>query len=198
MDELGGWWVESPEICGSSWAHDSAKDLEILEKAIAHCEHKRVAVDAGANIGRWAKRMAESFERIEVFEPYDPSMRCLRKNLEGSNVGFHSFALMNYCGETELYLEPRAHFLQKQNNGECMRVNCATLDSLDFERVDLLKIDVDGHDAEVIEGAKETIKRSRPIIVLEVKKLREADQIMKALEYEPIFRGRIDTLYYPC
>lgn len=198
MEQLDGWWVESSGIVGANWASDAIKDLTILGKAIGYCEHKKVAVDVGANIGRWAKQMTEAFERVEVFEPYGPSMECLRKNLEGYNVGFHDFALMNVCGEVELCLQEQSHFLQKSNTGERVQVKCATLDSMGFERIDLLKIDADGHDAEVIDGARETIARARPIVVLEVKRLKAADQIMQSLGYEPIVRGRIDTLYYPC
>ena len=198
MEELNGWWVESVDVSRAGWVKESAADLGILAKATEHCHKHRVAVDVGANVGRWAKPMSEAFERVEAFEPYTPSMDCLAKNLAGRNVGFHPIALMDYSGEVDLYLEVRSHFLQKQNRGERISVPCATLDSLGIGPVDLIKIDVDGNETAVIEGAGETINKHRPIIILEVKRLRNADQIMRAFEYEPIVRGRIDTVYYPC
>ena len=42
-----------------------------------------------------------------------------------------------------------------------------TLDSLDLSRLDLIKIDVEGMELEVLQGAKATLERFRPIIIVE-------------------------------
>jgi hypothetical protein len=43
-----------------------------------------------------------------------------------------------------------------------------TLDSYNFDKVDFIKIDVEGYEPEVLEGAKQLINRHRPIIFFEV------------------------------
>jgi FkbM family methyltransferase len=40
-----------------------------------------------------------------------------------------------------------------------------TLDSLDVQKMDLLKIDVEGHEMELLEGAAETLKRCKPLYI---------------------------------
>ena len=53
----------------------------------------------------------------------------------------------------------------KDQNGE---YDFVTLDSLNIpEKIDLIKIDVEGHEIETLEGAKNTILKNKPIIVIE-------------------------------
>ena len=42
------------------------------------------------------------------------------------------------------------------------------LDKFNFDSVDLLKIDVEGHELQVVKGAEQTIKKCRPLIILEI------------------------------
>ncbi len=42
------------------------------------------------------------------------------------------------------------------------------LDDFDFDDVDLIKIDVEGHEAKVIEGAEKTIRRTTPVLIVEI------------------------------
>jgi FkbM family methyltransferase len=56
-------------------------------------------------------------------------------------------------------VDPRWKFKEKQN--------IYTLDHFRFEDINLIKVDVDGMDEEVIKGAVETIKRCKPLIIIE-------------------------------
>lgn len=48
------------------------------------------------------------------------------------------------------------------------RVELRNLDSFGFERVSVLKIDVEAYEDEVINGAVDTIRRNRPVVVIEI------------------------------
>jgi hypothetical protein len=48
-----------------------------------------------------------------------------------------------------------------------IRVETCTLDSFGFTEVDLLKIDVEGHEMAVLAGARETISRCLPWLIIE-------------------------------
>ena len=48
------------------------------------------------------------------------------------------------------------------------RAELRALDGFGFERVSLLKIDVEGYENEVLEGAVDTIRRNRPVVVIEI------------------------------
>jgi FkbM family methyltransferase len=71
-------------------------------------------------------------------------------------------------------------------------VNVNTLDSFSFENVSVLKIDVQGYEPRVLDGAKETILKNKPVIFIEV----EAPQlIIYGWKEEDIF-NRLESLGY--
>ena len=63
-----------------------------------------------------------------------------------------------------------------------MAVRAITLDSLALRRVDLLKIDVEGMECEVLEGARRTIRQSLPVVIIEHLKA-GAGKIADALQH---------------
>ncbi len=87
-----------------------------------------------------------------------------------------------FTGSTE-------HMTVNLRANEGKRVNMITLDSENIEDVTLLHLDVEGHESELLEGARELIKSSRPVIVTEgMKGLTDANDekvaaILKSLDY---------------
>jgi FkbM family methyltransferase len=71
-------------------------------------------------------------------------------------------------------------------------VECITIDSLNLDSCDYIKIDVEGAEHLVIEGAKETIKRFKPAIMFEHNSQRLSDETLKlfdAAEIPDIFKA---------
>lgn len=58
--------------------------------------------------------------------------------------------------------------LPVENSGEI--VNIVTLDSLQIPKVSLMKVDVEGYEQEFLQGAKQTILRDKPDIIIEIHK----------------------------
>ena len=84
-----------------------------------------------------------------------------------------------------------AHLDACYDNGYNL-VNVNTLDSFNFENVSVLKIDVQGYEPRVLDGAKETILKNKPVIFIEV----EAPQlIIYGWKEEDIF-NRLEALGY--
>ena len=50
------------------------------------------------------------------------------------------------------------------------KVEARTIDSFGFSEVSLIKIDVEGHEAEVLHGAEKTISAFHPVIIVEISK----------------------------
>ena len=71
----------------------------------------------------------------------------------------------------EEYQKPhRFHSLGFVDNyGTAIDVGAHVLDSFDFENVDYLKVDVEGFELQFLKGAAETIKRTKPVINIEIK-----------------------------
>jgi FkbM family methyltransferase len=135
-------------------------------------------LDIGANVGAWSAMAAKYFRRIHAFEP-DDTHAALLKRILPSNVTVHAIALSDHEGmgsltvpisegrelTTRASLEPNANI---GFEGRVCEVPLATLDSFDFHDVDLIKIDVEGHEAAVLDGGSKTIDRERPILIVEI------------------------------
>lgn len=134
----------------------------------------RRAIDVGAHVGLWSFQMAWDFQDIDGFEPMPDHRECWYENVPGcgpANKGVHPYALgaepgtvhvrtrtANSSGDTGV--EP---------DGEGLAVDQRTLDSFGFDDVDLIKIDCEGYELFVCQGARETITRCRPVIIVEQK-----------------------------
>lgn len=136
-----------------------------------------VAIDIGANEGLWVYHLQQLASRVLAFEPVDHlASRLERKSDE--NVEVVRYALSNVIGTAELRYPrrqrawgtiERANRLDRSDREiQVQPVEIRTLDSFALDKVDLIKIDVEGHELSVIEGAMDTLARCRPNLVVEI------------------------------
>jgi FkbM family methyltransferase len=138
-----------------------------------------VILDVGANIGTHTvafSRMAPQ-GKVFAFEPQKRLAAMLETNVflnKLPNVFLSDAAVGNICGQTTIADLPPDH--AEFNFGGLplgaatptgSAATVVTIDSLELDRVDLVKIDVEGMEAAVIRGAVETIKRCEPTLYLE-------------------------------
>jgi FkbM family methyltransferase len=145
----------------------------------------RVAVDAGANEGWYSCELAKLFDRVVAIEPNQGLVNDLR-SADLVNVEILTVALSNREGDAMLHIPVRRGIplsgwasvdpghLEAAESLERLGVRTLTLDSLALEHLDFLKIDVEGHEVEVIEGGRETLERCRPRVLVEVQARNEA------------------------
>lgn len=145
-----------------------------------------VAIDGGANIGvhtvEWAKFL-RGRGRVIAFEPQELIYYALAGNVviaNAFNVTAHHAALDATAGQMDIplpnYMEP-GNFggLQLKAVGQDIGQDCTnttpvrvmTVDGLNLDRLDLLKLDVEGMEIGALSGAIETIERCRPVILAE-------------------------------
>jgi FkbM family methyltransferase len=102
----------------------------------------------------------------------------MRKSMP-SNVHIHAVALSDRIGAGRFAipvsdgeeLTTRASLEPGANPGfaEVFRdVRLTTLDSLSLKDIAAIKIDVEGHEGAVLDGASETIVRERPVVIVEI------------------------------
>lgn len=137
-----------------------------------------VVVEVGANIGAHTVFLAQAVGpagRVLAFEPQRIVYQTLCANLalnDITNVDCRHAAAGATAGE--LFV-PRLDYTRENNFGGLSLVGCetgesvpvATLDSFGLARCALLKIDVEGMEKSVLEGARATIARCRPILYVE-------------------------------
>jgi FkbM family methyltransferase len=143
------------------------------DEALSHCRHRRVAVDIGANIGLWSWLMARDFGQVEAFEPVPKFAECWAMNVQHGNL--HRMALGASPGRVSMVnLTPGSCGDTTVNIGQGgievgHDVEMRTLDSFAFCEVDLIKCDNEGFELFVMQGAVETLKRCRPVVIVEQK-----------------------------
>lgn len=142
----------------------------------------RLAIDVGANRGYYSYALSKIASRVEAFEPYPAIAQFARRKLR-RNVRLHEVALSNYCGTAKLRIpqckgDIDIHYsatlkdVLVENYIE-VDVPVSTLDHFRFDDVGFIKIDAEGSDLDVIEGARETISRYRPNMMVELLPLYE-------------------------
>lgn len=142
--------------------------VPLLERAIALCPQHRVALQAGGCVGLYPVILAEQFANVYTWEPWPANYRLLCENTRGPiNITRMNFALSDSSALWSMMSHGgncgSAHLL-KQTNGD---VKCHRLDGYGFRDVDLLQLDVEGHELNVLLGAEETLDRCKPVVMLE-------------------------------
>ena len=170
-------------------------------------------IDVGGNRGVYAYNLWRLGATVEVFEPNPTCLSVLTTWAKGkSTVHLYPVALSSHAGSATLHIPvdeqgiehdasasiEHAGFVKSRNE----RVRLRTLDSFDFQGVSLIKIDVEGHEYSVIEGAMATIASSRPALLIEIEQrhacrpIEEIFEKMQGLGYQGFFvhRGHITAL----
>lgn len=165
--ERGGfWWPKNDDWC---WRviHQELPDLDL---AMSFAKGRDVAVQAGGNVGVWASHLAKHFKVVETVEPDETNYECLTRNVP-ANVRHGRAAYGAEPGQIGLsHCEGNAgaHYL-----GGDGAIPIITIDSLNLDACDLLVLDVEGYEPLALRGAEQTIRRYRPVIMLEEKGLSE-------------------------
>lgn len=148
-------------------------EIDHLLAALRHVKVWGVAVDGGAHIGTWSVEMARLFGWVHAFEPAADTFECLQQNTAGLlNVEAHRVAL----GANHGYAVVRddrsragntgARFVEQTGIGDVL---VRTLDSYGLRDVGLIKLDLEGFEPFALAGARGTIERWKPIVLIEEK-----------------------------
>jgi FkbM family methyltransferase len=163
-------------------------------------DRKGIAIDIGANLGIWSYHLSKLFVQVEAFEPiagYCDVIRSTRRK----NISVHNEGLSSTAGNIELRIPMKDGRLLLQSarlcdvKGEFKNevVPIKTLDDYAFANVKFMKIDVGGHEIEVLKGAKETIIREKPVMIIEIEQRRldfpmdNVFELLKSYGYEAFF-----------
>ena len=137
--------------------------LDIFNASKPHIKNFRTAVDVGCRDGDFTIPLSKHFASVKAFDYRIKSN--LMKRLP-TNTQFFETALGD---KVNLVRSFGGVILEQQGNRKKpeVLVQQKTLDSFVFEDVDYIKIDVEGHELKVLQGATNTIKTYNPLIVVE-------------------------------
>jgi FkbM family methyltransferase len=137
------------------------------ERSVSQCVQGRVAVDVGAHVGLWSYWMAQRFERLYAFEPCDRHRECWALNVTQPSAELYPYALGASACAVGLCVEVESSGNTRIAAGDTVEMR--TLDSFDLQSVDFIKVDCEGYEAFVLEGAQQTLERCRPVVIVEQK-----------------------------
>jgi FkbM family methyltransferase len=186
-----GWWLARNDVCGQSLVLNAYEKQErvVVESMLAA---GMTVLDIGAHHGVYtllASRKVGPNGRVLAFEPSVRERNRLIKHLRLNrcrNVQVQSVALGSKPGWAELFVveevETGCNCLQVPRVSQTVTGTPVFVDTLDncllrrgIDRVDFMKLDVEGAELEVLKGAGRLLKRAdRPIILAEVEDIRTA------------------------
>lgn len=135
--------------------------------------------DIGANVGNFRKSLFSSFPKavIYAFEPHPKNFSTLNASLKSTNLKSYNLALGDHRGELTLYdwadSDGSTHaslheaIILEHYNQDTVKyaVSVETLDDFcninEVMDIDFIKIDTEGHELSVLEGAKKLIEKRR-------------------------------------
>lgn len=197
-------WVAAPALGAievalrSKMATRRCWDLAL----IAQLERSNAtAVDVGANIGIYARVLADRFTTVHAFEPNDLVANRLAAAAP-ANVQVHRLGLSDAAGTGQLVVPITAGSPQwglasldldsRSLDSIVVPAELRALDSLGLAGIDFVKIDVEGHELSVLDGALDVLRNQRPrwiLVECEQRHRRNAVGSVVAQLHEFAYRG---------
>lgn len=144
------------------------------------CKEEMIVLDIGANVGAYTLRIAKiigKMGRVIAFEPMAWAFLKLKRNMELNNFQNITLEKLALTNETKneingfksswLLSGGSCDISQKKELIQFMKLD-NYLSKKGIKEVDFIKLDVDGYEFKVLQGAINTLKKDKPIIILEL------------------------------
>ena len=207
MKKQGEFWYPDSE----ERLHRGHSSVHTIDEILPYCHSRNVCVQAGGAAGVWPITFSEHFDEVLTFEPNVMLYECMLKNIaerDIENITSFNHGLWGELGSASLknIQDDNMGAWHLDMDGDAFTV--LALDSIDFDgvSVDLIQLDIEGAEMEVLDGARNTIKEHRPVIVLETKPaclrvfghtVQDIRNRMCLMGYEQKWRKNRDELWIP-
>ena len=196
-------------------------DLLILDKIV---NKNLESVDVGVYRGVYSYQLSQMSKHVHSFEPNPLLFSYLEKNFKKlvKNITLYNIALSDKVTETDLKIPKRFETLNKNNYEERYKLGCATIhkknmlsneefityrvktakldDILIDHKIGFIKIDVEGHEKNVLNGSINLIKKNKPNLLIEIEerhskeKVEDTIRFINNLGYKSYFCSKSDLL----
>ena len=156
------------------------REMELLPVL---CDRERTGIDVGAKVGMYTYRIRDRSSDVVAFEPIPLFNQMLKKVFDGRRGRIEPFAVSDKRGTAVLRMpfdqsdtpqfgrstidtsNPLDHKLCART--EELEVETRRIDDYEFQNVGFIKIDVEGHELAVLDGAEKTISDQHPNLLIE-------------------------------
>ncbi len=163
-------------IAGASYE----REMELLDVL---CDRERTGIDVGAKVGMYTYRIRKNSSDVLAFEPIPLFHNMLKKVFDDTRSRIEPVAVSSCRGKATLRMpfdctgdaqfgrstiDPSNPLTHKQvARTEDLEVETRTIDEYTLPSVGFIKIDVEGHEVSVLEGATQTIAQHKPNLLIE-------------------------------
>lgn len=159
--------------------------LQILENMLVlkdPLSKEKAALDVGANIGNHSVYFSNIYQKVFAFEPNPKTYYLLEYNCKysapNSNIETFNYGLSDAICNVHFKVNSNGNIggshienrNVKEDSEEYIKVDVKDADSLSFlenVKIGLIKIDVEGHELNVVKGMVSLVKKNLPIILFE-------------------------------
>lgn len=185
------WWFEKS---GQGYYQN-----DVMVAALKLDKRRGGFIDIGAHVGFWSIMADVSgYQNIYAFEPIMENLKCYLLNSLQIDSKFWIFPLMVGNGKRYTMNKPTVF-----NSGSWEAVEnekgvvSIKIDSIieKFEDISLIKIDVHGMEAEVIKGMEATLRKFKPIVIVEKSEDQEGIRFLEAIGFVELDCVRRDGIF---
>ena len=177
-------------------------EIELLERFI---EPGTDSIDVGVYRGVYSYEMSKYSKNVHSFEPNPIIFEYINKNLKKiiNNIFLYNYALSNKNEVIDLKVPIRNEKYNRENFEEFYELGRATIhqentfkryekfqitskkiDEFNFKNnISFIKIDVEGHELEVIKGGEEIISKNKPILLVEIEERHSQSKVSDTINY---------------
>jgi FkbM family methyltransferase len=197
------------------WRGLGGYEPESMKLWIELAKNSSVILDIGANTGLYAlvASLANPSGQVLAFEPVPRIYELLCRNVRINGFAIHCYplALSNTEGPDVIFDPPDSHRHASLDYDEACHATTSEPRTIPVTRttllrfaqqhqltsIDLMKIDVEGHEPQVLQGMGELLARMRPAILPEVKSDQKAAEIEGLIQNMGYLVFDIDETYGP-
>lgn len=184
------------------WGGVDATETHSVRLWSRYCRRSKVIFDVGANTGIYAllAKTLNPEAKVYAFECVERVALKLKRNITLNNfdIGAVEFAMSDFNGRATIYDVPDEHTYgvtvneNRQTRPDVVKKTIATkrldtfIEQECLDRVDLMKVDVETHEAEVLSGMGAYLTKFRPAIFAEVltdEAAQKLEGVIKGLNY---------------
>ena len=150
--------------------------------------------DIGCYSGLFAIAATKMGAHAVGFEPFPDNYRQIERNMKRNGAHFllEGTAISDKVGKTQLKYNPAVHLTSgasiERKSGPSIEINTTTLDmymsTFHFSDmpISVIKMDVERHEPAVIRGARLTIDKYKPVLIVEANDLKAREEVVKAMD----------------
>lgn len=175
-------------------------DRWFADEICKHLKKYSFVIEGGCNIGTLTAAMLEKGAIVLAIDPNTEAEGCIRKNCEkwASNLFFIRRGLSDRVGGDGLHKNTNAGASYLGPGPDVVFTTTETIDILSdgLQYVTLIKLDIEGYEVKALKGARDTIEKWHPVLILEVNRFAleragDSDDALFALVEEMGYSWRV-------